>query len=57
MKINDHQEPQLERDTDVLVEMLDVGVCGTDREIARFEYGSPPPGSPYLVVGHEWEAG
>jgi threonine dehydrogenase-like Zn-dependent dehydrogenase len=33
--------------------VLDVGVCGTDREIARFEYGSPPPESRYLVIGHE----
>jgi threonine dehydrogenase-like Zn-dependent dehydrogenase len=49
----DHPEPAPERDDDVLVEVLDVGVCGTDREIARFEYGSPPPGSPYLVLGHE----
>ncbi len=53
MKLVDHPEPRLETDTDVLVEMLDVGVCGTDREIARFEYGSPPAGSPYLVIGHE----
>jgi threonine dehydrogenase-like Zn-dependent dehydrogenase len=28
-------------------------VCGTDREIARFDYGTPPAGSPYLVMGHE----
>lgn len=49
----DHPEPRLEADDDVLVQMLDVGICGTDREIARFEYGSPPPGSPYLVIGHE----
>lgn len=53
MRIVDHPEPQLQADTDVLVQILDVGVCGTDREIARFEYGSPPPGSPYLVIGHE----
>jgi glucose 1-dehydrogenase len=53
MKVVDHPEPRLERDGDVLVAMLDVGICGTDREIARFEYGSPPEGSPYLVVGHE----
>ncbi len=33
--------------------MLEVGVCGTDHEIARFEYGAPPPGEPYLVMGHE----
>jgi threonine dehydrogenase-like Zn-dependent dehydrogenase len=35
------------------VRVLDVGVCGTDREIARFEYGTPPPGSEELVLGHE----
>jgi threonine dehydrogenase-like Zn-dependent dehydrogenase len=33
--------------------MLEVGVCGTDREIASFQYGTPPPGSPHLVIGHE----
>ena len=53
MRLVDHPEPRVERDTEVLLEMLDVGVCGTDREIARFEYGSPPPESPYLVIGHE----
>ena len=53
IRIVDHPEPRLEADTDVLLEMLDVGVCGTDREIARFQYGSPPPASPYLVIGHE----
>ena len=53
VKVTEHPEPRIERDTDVLLEILDVGVCGTDREIARFEYGLPPPGSPYLVIGHE----
>jgi len=33
--------------------MLEVGVCGTDKEICRFEYGTPPAGSSYLVLGHE----
>ena len=28
-------------------------MCGTDHEIARFEYGTPPAGEPYLVIGHE----
>ena len=51
--IGDHPAPSLERDTDVLLDMLDVGVCGTDKEIARFDYGTPPAGSPYLVIGHE----
>jgi threonine dehydrogenase-like Zn-dependent dehydrogenase len=33
--------------------MLDVGICGTDKEIAAFEYGTPPADSPYLIIGHE----
>ena len=29
MRIVDHPEPRLERDGDVLLQMLDVGICGT----------------------------
>jgi len=37
----------------VRVRILDVGVCGTDREICCFDYGQPPTGSEHLVIGHE----
>ena len=37
----------------VLVEVLRVGVCGTDREIDAAEYGQAPPGYEFLVLGHE----
>ena len=37
----------------VKVRVLDVGICGTDKEICSFEYGTPPEGSDYLVIGHE----
>ena len=47
------ERPRLTRPTDVLVRILDVGVCGTDREICAFEYGTPPVGSEQLVIGHE----
>ena len=33
--------------------MLDIGICGTDKEICSFEYGTPPAGDDYLVIGHE----
>jgi len=46
-------EPVLESPTQVLLRMLDVGVCGTDREICAFEYGTPPAGSDHLIIGHE----
>lgn len=37
----------------LLVEMLAVGVCGTDHEILSGAYGSAPPGENFLVLGHE----
>jgi threonine dehydrogenase-like Zn-dependent dehydrogenase len=38
---------------EVLVETLEVGVCGTDRAIAAGAYGTAPPGTDRLVIGHE----
>jgi threonine dehydrogenase-like Zn-dependent dehydrogenase len=37
----------------VLVEVLRVGVDGTDKEINAAEYGAAPPGYDFLVIGHE----
>jgi glucose 1-dehydrogenase len=37
----------------VLVEVLRVGACGTDREINHAEYGVAPEGYDFLVLGHE----
>ncbi len=51
--ITDHPEPALEAPTSVKLKVLEVGVCGTDREICTFEYGEAPPAFPYLVLGHE----
>ncbi|HTB58405.1 MAG TPA: glucose 1-dehydrogenase [Polyangia bacterium] len=53
IRLVDRPSPQLEGAEQARVRMLEVGVCGTDHEIARFEYGAPPPGEPYLVIGHE----
>jgi glucose 1-dehydrogenase len=36
-----------------LVRVRRVGVCGTDHEIIHGQFGSPPPGSDELVLGHE----
>jgi threonine dehydrogenase-like Zn-dependent dehydrogenase len=38
---------------DVHLRVLEVGICGTDREICRFELGTPPAGAEHLVLGHE----
>jgi glucose 1-dehydrogenase len=37
----------------VLVRTLEVGVCGTDREISEGLFGVAPPGGGPLVLGHE----
>ena len=37
----------------VLVDVIRVGLDGTDREIDAGEYGVAPAGSPFLVLGHE----
>jgi glucose 1-dehydrogenase len=52
--VNDFPEPKIESPTAVKLRVLNVGVCGTDREIASFQYGFPlPAGSDFLVMGHE----
>jgi D-arabinose 1-dehydrogenase-like Zn-dependent alcohol dehydrogenase len=39
--------------SELLVEIVALGVCGTDREIVAGEYGWAPDGSDRLVLGHE----
>src|SRR3984885_7640969 len=53
VRVIDHPEPQLSSATQAKMRVLDVGVCGTDRDIVSFEYGTPPAGSEYLIIGHE----
>ncbi|WP_291998616.1 glucose 1-dehydrogenase [Caldivirga sp.] len=37
----------------VLLKPIRVGICGTDKEIIEGKYGKAPPGSQYLILGHE----
>jgi glucose 1-dehydrogenase len=53
VELIEHPEPELETPTQVRLRVLEVGVCGTDREICNFDFGTPPPGSDHLVIGHE----
>ncbi|MQA96294.1 MAG: alcohol dehydrogenase catalytic domain-containing protein [Streptosporangiales bacterium] len=52
LEISDLPEP-VPGPTELLVEGLYLGICGTDREIASGEYGWPPPERERLVLGHE----
>ena len=51
-RLEELPEPS-EQEGDVLVDGLALGICGTDGEIVRGEYGWPPPGAERLVLGHE----
>jgi len=56
MHLAELPEPNIEDIPDgrgVLVEVLRVGVDGTDKEINAAEYGAAPPGYDFLVTGHE----
>lgn len=51
--IIDVEEPFIQHPKQVKIKILETGICGTDREIARFDYGTPPPGQDHLIIGHE----
>jgi threonine dehydrogenase-like Zn-dependent dehydrogenase len=53
LQLIDAPAPSIQGPTGVKLQMLDIGVCGTDKEICSFEYGTPPAGSDYLILGHE----
>jgi len=40
-------------DGEVVIDVVRVGLCGTDAEIERGEFGRAPEGSDVLVLGHE----
>ena len=52
-EVADPHVEAIENGRGVLVKLLRVGVDGTDREINAAEYGAPPPGDDYLIIGHE----
>jgi glucose 1-dehydrogenase len=45
-----HPEPG---PSELLIEMVVAGICGTDHEILEGDIGYPPPGRDRLVLGHE----
>jgi len=49
---DDAPEPRLQPG-EALVRVLEAGVCGTDVEIHQGLYGAAPPGSSFLILGHE----
>jgi threonine dehydrogenase-like Zn-dependent dehydrogenase len=50
---DDLPEPELNSADQLLIHVLEVGICGTDRAIVRGEAGEVAPGAGYLILGHE----
>ena len=53
IRLIETKPPKISSSTQVKLRMLEVGVCGTDKEICAFEYGTPPSGFDHLIIGHE----
>jgi threonine dehydrogenase-like Zn-dependent dehydrogenase len=53
VRVIDHDEPRITAPTQVKLRSLEIGICGTDREICSFHYGTPPRALDHLVIGHE----
>jgi len=53
LELVDRTEPILSADDDVKLQILRVGICGTDREEAAGGRSKPPAGQNELVIGHE----
>jgi len=53
VKIIEQEDPRISQPDQLMLRLLDIGICGTDKEISTFEYGTPPAGDDHLVIGHE----
>jgi threonine dehydrogenase-like Zn-dependent dehydrogenase len=53
VKLVERPEPRIDGASQVKLRMLEVGVCGTDKELCAFVFGTPPAGSDHFVLGHE----
>jgi len=49
VKIIEQDVPRLTQPDHVALRLLDVGICGTDKEICSFEYGTPSAVTPHFT--------
>jgi glucose 1-dehydrogenase len=53
LRLADHREPPEPTAGQVRIRLLESGICGTDRSVAEFDFGSPPANESSLILGHE----
>lgn len=49
----DQTKPTISAPNEILIQIMQVGICGTDREEARGGRAEAPENQEYLVIGHE----
>lgn len=53
LQLKEWPEPKIAHPDEIKVQVLQVGICGTDREEASGGRADAPPGEKELVIGHE----
>ena len=53
VSLDEVKEPQITAPDEIKVKILEVGICGTDREEASGGRADAPPGEKKLILGHE----
>jgi threonine dehydrogenase-like Zn-dependent dehydrogenase len=53
VRLVNRPEPRIAEASQVKIRMLEVGVCGTDKDLCAFVFGTPPPGADHFILGHE----
>lgn len=53
LSFEDIAEPVIQKDNEVKLRVLEVGICGTDREQITHGKAIPPEGSDAIILGHE----
>ncbi len=51
--MTEREEPKIKDPYEIKIKIMQVGICGTDREEVEGGRADPPPGSKELVIGHE----
>ncbi len=53
LSLVERPEPKISAPDEVKIQVLEVGICGTDREEASGGRAEPPEGEKELIIGHE----
>ncbi len=53
VKLVERDEPSIQKPDEIKLQVLEVGICGTDREEVKGGRADAPEGRSELVIGHE----